>query len=336
MSIGPFRGRALAVGVHHLVATRELTAAMRQLRAATGDSVHQSADVLNETLARLYPDMAGQGGSGRYSTPHRVNGDYLSKVERGMNATLPVPSWLRSLGLDERSDAAQGSRVRPWLVHAYDVAFAADGYLIDMYTWTMALLADQQHNPPRVTRDLPGAIPAGGEDAYFADGFQTAPGPIREILREHARTMRGRRDRSADEPAWLPSDADLSGDTDDGDEINPEGVLVRPGEFRVARWLMRNVGQVPWRDRVLYRVGKPGTGIHTPRMLPLPDTEPGGTTEIRCPLRAPDRPGTYRICLKAGWPNGIYCHPKSMLGLIFTLIVPPADLAGCHEPWGSA
>ncbi|HEX5402325.1 MAG TPA: hypothetical protein VFX16_08490 [Pseudonocardiaceae bacterium] len=328
----PFRGRSMAKGVHHLVATRELTALMRQIRSATGDTRAQSCAVLNATLTRAYPNLPETSPGSRYSVPHQVTTGYLSKVERGANATLPVPEALRAQGMDERSDAARGSAVPPWLVWAYDVAFGADGFLIDAYSWAMALLADQQHNPPRVTRELPVDVPGGTEDDHFAAGFQGAPGHIREVLRDHARELRERAARPAAESAWVTDPADESGGADD-DADNPNGVVVRPGEFRVVRWAMRNAGSVPWRDRWLYRVWRPGIGIVTPGFVPLPDTDPGGTAQIRCPFRAPLRPGTYRMCLKAGWPNGVYCYPGTMLGLPLTITVPPADLADCHEPW---
>jgi hypothetical protein len=43
-----------------------------------------------------------------------------------------------------------------------------------------------------------------------------------------------------------------------------------------------------------------------------PDTDPGGRVELRIPLRAPRRPGTYRACLKMGWPNGVYYFPSTL------------------------
>lgn len=330
-SIVPFRGRSMAGGVHHVVATRELTALMRQIRSATGDTMAQSCDVLNATLAQVHPDLPETAPGARHSVPHRVTTGYLSKVERGANATLPAPAALRAQGMDNRADIARGSRVPPWLVWAYDVAFGADGLLVDAYPWAMALLSDQEHDRPRVTRERPVDVPAGAEDDYFADGFQAAPEPIREILREHAGQLRERAARPAVESAWVTDPADGSSASDDAD--TPNGTVVRPGEFRVVRWEMRNAGSVPWRDRWLYRVWRPGTGIVTPGFVPLPDTEPGGTARVRCPFRAPLRPGTYRMCLKAGWPNGVYCYPGTMLGLPLTVIVPPADLADCHEPW---
>jgi hypothetical protein len=108
---------------------------------------------------------------------------------------------------------------------------------------------------------------------------------------------------------------------------------VRPGEYRVVRWEMRNAGTVPWRDRYLYRVGRPGVGLSSPPLLPMPDTEPGGIAEIYCPVQAPSLPGAYRVCLKAGLPDGEYCHPSGLGGLILTVIVPPTDLADCYDSW---
>lgn len=328
-----WQGRALGEAPVHQVVTRELTGAMRQIRAATGDTLKASAEVLNRTLAVLYPQTAGGVPSrgGRHSAPHPVTEDYLSNVERGNNARLALPQWLRNAGVSDRAEAAYGSRVRPWLVRAYDVAFGADGYLIDMYAWATALRADHDHDPPRMTKYLPAHIAPGDEYAYLSEGLTGAPPDMRAILQEHARVLRER--GGGDASTWHPNKRDGSGSRGDGEEANPEGVLVRPGEYRIARWVLHNTGKVPWRDRLLYRIGPAGTGVVSSRFLPIPDAGPGGNVTITWVVRAPSRPGTYRMCLKAGWPDGVYCFPSTLVGLIFTMIVPPDDLRDAHTIW---
>jgi hypothetical protein len=131
----------------------------------------------------------------------------------------------------------------------------------------------------------------------------------------------------------MPSAQDRSGTLGEGDEELPEGNLVPPGGHLVACWVLHNTGKLPWRDRLLYRVGDTSAGIRTPPFVIVPDTDPGQTAELRCPLRAPRRSGTYRVCLKMGWPNGVYCFPSTMVGLIATLIVPPEDLIDPLTEW---
>jgi hypothetical protein len=59
-------------------------------------------------------------------------------------------------------------------------------------------------------------------------------------------------------------------------------------ELFLLRLRLHNTGSVPWRDRLLYRVGAPvttGTPF-TPGVLPVPDTEPGQDCEVLIPGRA--------------------------------------------------
>lgn len=319
----------------HMVATRELTAVMRQLRVASGDSTRDTADIVNQAILDLYPDAGPEPQRiGRASTPHTISGGYLLRLERGYHAMLRVPSWLADSG-HGRTREAYGSRVPPWLVRAYDLAFAADGYLIDTYEWAAALQADQQHNPPRTTRYLPQHLTLGREEEFLSRGLVPLSPLARNVIREHAELLRIRHDRSS-ETAWRPSRDDGSGSHGDGEEAVPEGTIASPSESLTIRWVLHNTGSVPWRDRLLYRVGDARTGILTPPFVPIPDTMPGEAAEIWCALRAPDRAGTYRACLKMGWPDGTYCFPNTLLGVIVTLIVPPADLADCREPWSMA
>lgn len=330
-------GARLAGAPRHIVPTRELSAAMRQIRAATGDSQEASAEVLNATLRQLYPDIVAADDTsrsgGRHSRPHLVTQKYLSNVERATNARLRVPPWLRRSGVDETADYTWASRVRPWLVRAYDVAFGGDGYLIAMHAWANAMRADQRHFPPRRTRNLPTDIPPGAEFDVLRADLPDAPDHVLAILREQAEELRARRARWNDQSAWHPSRADRTGTLGDGDLPNPEGMLVRPGEYRVVRWVVHNTGGVPWRDRLLFPVGLTADGPKTVPFLPIPDTDPDGTAEVRCVVRAPERPGTYRFCVKAMWPNGVHCFPTLLLGLIYTATVPPDDLGDCYEEW---
>ncbi|MFC4853001.1 hypothetical protein [Actinophytocola glycyrrhizae] len=80
-----------------------------------------------------------------------------------------MPPWLRAC--DDIRDQGWGDQwagrvvqeddIHLAVVRAYDVAFGADGYLVDMYGWTVTLLADHEHNPPSLTRHLPAHVPDG-------------------------------------------------------------------------------------------------------------------------------------------------------------------------------
>jgi hypothetical protein len=51
-------------------------------------------------------------------------------------------------------------------------------------------------------------------------------------------------------------------------------------------------------------------------------------------IKSVHRPGVVIYqALKMGWPNGVYCFPNSLIGLIVTAVVLAPDLAGCRQPW---
>lgn len=335
----PLRGRPRPPLPLHLVVSRELTGAMRQLRVANGDHTAQTVDILNEAIAELYPDATDERTDyGRRSIPHLVSERYVSRMERGHHARLPVPAWLTTRSITDPT-VVYGSRVPLWLVAAYDLAFGADGYLVDMYNWAVTLLADHEHDPPRLIRHLPGHIPDGEEFDYLAAPLTRSAdldGTVQDLLHAEVAVLRARRARPTDDSSWSPSVDDGSGSLGEGEEDLPEGMLVRGGSQFIARWVLHNTGTVPWRDRLLYGVGTAShgsTGLRTPPFVTVPDTEPGHAVELGVPLRAPDRPGTYRACLKMGWPNGVYCFPSTLLGIIVTIIVPPADLVAPATDW---
>lgn len=323
------RGRKRGPAPLHLFATRELTAAMRQLRVAAGDDTASSLTLLNRAILELYPE-AGAPPSAR-SLPRAVDLKYVLGIERGTNARIDVPGWIDAGALADRR-TANASRVPGWLVRAYDLAFGADGYLVDMYGWATAFVAEQAVDPPRSTARLPLDLEPGTAYSVLAQGFDDRQPDIRACLIAQAEALA--RPIPAAEESWRPSEDDGSGSYGDGDEDVPEGTLVEPGGQLVARWVLHNTGSLPWRHRFLFRVGAHGAGVHTPPFIAVPDTDPGGSAAISCPLRAPGRSGTYRMSLKMGWPDGTYCFPTTLLGLIITLIVPPTDLADCGPEWG--
>lgn len=303
---------------------------MRQLRVAAGDDLPSAVVILNEVIASLYPaaNPAEPGKTG----PRPVTRSFLTKVEKGHHSRLDLgqlPKWTKA-GRHVDKTRLYTSRVPEWLVRAYDVAFCADGYLVDMAAWSAALLPDQLRDTPRRLRDLPAHVRPGAELAFFAEHFPDAGERISAVLAAQARAVTGLRDRRPPRDApWLPTPGDRSTSVDE----TAEGLLVPPDGQFVAAWELHNIGTVPWRDRLLYRIGAYEGGVRTPPFVVVPDTAPGSAVRIEVPMRAPATPGTYRACLKMGWPDGTYCLPNTLLGLFVTMVVPPGDLVEPATEW---
>jgi hypothetical protein len=307
---------------------------MRQLRVATGDDLPSAVTILNEVITSLYPSATStevRAGS-RAQQPHLVDESYLRTLEKGHHSRLDLyrlPAWISVSEVGDKT-RLYTSRVPEWLVRAYDLAFCADGYLVDMFAWSSALLPDQLRDVPRRLRDLPAHVPPGRELEFFTEHFPDADDHISAVLAAQAEAVVGLRGRRpSPEAPWWPSARDET----TCDDETPEGQLVLPDSSLVAAWVLHNTGSVPWRDRVEYRVGGYPGGVRTPPFLVLPDTDPGETVRIECPMRAPVTPGTYRACLKAGWPDGTYCFPNTLLGIFVTMIVVPGDLVDPVSEW---
>jgi transcriptional regulator with XRE-family HTH domain len=69
----------------------------------------------------------------------------------------------------------------------------------------------------------------------------------------------------------------------------PNGTLLRPGEFFLKTWWIKNSGTVPWKGRQLERQGPiTGPGLISSMLgVPVPDTEPGSVAVVSAPLKAP-------------------------------------------------
>ncbi|WP_344212488.1 NBR1-Ig-like domain-containing protein [Kribbella sancticallisti] len=260
---------------------------------------------------------------------------YLLQLERGEHSNRDVnslPHWLKVLEVDRIR--ANASRVPAWLVRAYDVAFGADGFLADVYTWSEALQEDQLRDLPRRVRDRPIEVMPGDEYAYLTRDLGEPGDSLRRLLLTQASELAGQRDRFRAAPRmWAPVTGDKTGFLGEAEDEAPEGTIAAPGSMLVARFVIHNIGQVRWRDRLMYRVGSASVGMASSPCVPLPDTDPGSTADVRCVLRAPTAPGTYRACFKMGWMDGTYCFPTTLLGVLFTVIVPPADIADPYQDW---
>jgi len=328
------RGRPRAVALTHMVVMKELSAAMRQLRSAAGcERLEDAVDVLNAAIAELFPDSDSLRQAGSTSSlPHPVTVRYVSGIETGNTTKAPVPAWLRSVSAYRR-EQLRGSQVPGWLVHAYDVAFLADGYLVDMYRWAVSLQADQAADPPRAPAHARLAqIGPDGFDAEVAM-FREGPESMRVAVRDMSAAIRRYPSGPAAVGDWLPDHEDRCGNVVNPERDLPEGVVVLPRAFVLGWWRLRNTGVRPWNHKVLYRAGGGDAGLRTPPFVPVPDAPPGGEVDIAVPIRAPEQPGTYRLCLRLGWPDGVYCYPSTLIGAIMSLIVLPEQYAGCETPW---
>ena len=143
-------------------------------------------------------------------------------------------------------------------------------------------------------------------------------------------------------PRWAADEAGawpfMAGDRSQFvNELNTlmDGRLAEAGAHLIDSWPLRNTGTVPWENRLLYLVGRGGPHrLHAPPFIPVPTTEPGQTVIIRAPVRVPRHPGTFRASYKIGWPDGRYCHPTTLAGVVSTVVVPPTDLtAWWPEPY---
>ena len=71
----------------------------------------------------------------------------------------------------------------------------------------------------------------------------------------------------------------------------PSGAVLQPGQRVEKIWRMRNTGNCPWIDYTWTFIS--GDSMGGPTTVPVPRTEPGGTSDISVPLQVPSLPGTY-------------------------------------------
>jgi hypothetical protein len=103
---------------------------------------------------------------------------------------------------------------------------------------------------------------------------------VREPMLEQAHL---RLSRGSSGP-FTPYPGDLARIDRAGSELH---VRVEHGELFVLTLRLHNAGSVPWRDRMLLRLGPPVSSSLplTPAVLPVPDTDPGELCEVVVPGR---------------------------------------------------
>jgi hypothetical protein len=234
----------------------------------------------------------------RRAGPRKLEADYLANVERGHSGDSG--EFWATEAEDEAQTARGTRRVRvPYeLAEAYDTAFGADGYLADVHHWARVRDLEHAQFPPAAMPPVPDNLTPDAVIDMLWDGFTPQDGVAGPVLAAHETALRtalpGWRDLVRRE-SWVleEGERDISAFVNELNEFR-DGQLAAPGGVVMGSWPLRNKGAVPWRDRLLFRVSdRDATGIHAPRFVPVPDTDPGEIAVIRAPLRAPRWPGTY-------------------------------------------
>lgn len=135
-------------------------------------------------------------------------------------------------------------------------------------------------------------------------------------------------------------------DDRDSAEVDISGSVLSATIDQVQLFILRarlhNAGPVPWRDRLLYRIGPPVTSSlpFTPALLPLPDTAPGDACEVLIPGRAQWFPNLAMISYVMVFPDCSACLPGRLRCHIdtrhperfdHTLDLPPGYPAPSHQ-----
>lgn len=321
-----------------LLPMRQLGYAMEQIRNAVGLRL-DPLEFMNRAIIELYPEVENRrsGRAGPVSVPRLLRSPHLlDEAEQGKYER--VRDQRRWLQADPEISANQvrSNPIPAWLVRAYDVAFGADGYLVDFYRWAVAADAAQTQVPPRLTTIALPAVPTDKLRDLMFEHFAGVPADIGEVIEgyvdELARLAPGT--AGGGDPAWVPQAMDKSVIEDDGTRDFPEGTILRAHETKVISWTFRNIGSIAWSDRLLARVGQDLTGgLRTPPFVPIPATGAGETCVVTCPIRAPAEPGTYRACFKMAWPDGTLCYPTTLIGALASVIVPPAEMSQSWRSW---
>lgn len=304
---------------------RELGRAMEQIRGWFGFR-RSPVDRLNVSIRHLYPDapaLTGRIYAGPSSTPRILKDSrLLAEVEAGRNTSADERHWLSTL---VPRAARRVGAVPDWLVRAYDHAFHADGYLLDMHRWAVAAQREQE----QLRSASVAAVPLAELTDRMLAGFKTAPDEIKALLEDYTLELARRRSAS------IRGEHEYTGVQleDDGSTGMPEGTVLPQGGITTIAWTFRNPGPVAWEDCVLVRVNGEGSGLLSPPFIPVALTRPNGLVTVTCPIRASDQPGTFRAYFKLARADGTWWAPGSFVGVFATIIVPSLELGQDWQVW---
>lgn len=108
-------------------------------------------------------------------------------------------------------------------------------------------------------------------------------------------------------------------------EYPPDMSVYRPGELIHHTWVVKNVGEIPWKDRYYeclslpFPIGEENSKIRIPRVV-----YPGELVSVSVRFTAPDRPGCYVMNWKMKDRDGnLSFLDKLGVGLHFTILETP-------------
>jgi len=101
----------------------------------------------------------------------------------------------------------------------------------------------------------------------------------------------------------------------------PDGTAIPVNTEYVKTWRVKNVGNVPWKNRYLMRV-TPASNLlcSSPAMVPIPETLQGETVDISVTFVTPHLPGSCRTDWKTADDRGNLYFPD-MHGLYSIVVV---------------
>jgi transcriptional regulator with XRE-family HTH domain len=157
--------------------------------------------------------------------------------------------------------------------------------------WTQRRVAEALSvDPSLISRAESGQRPASRRLIDFYESQFDAEGLLRSFADAAAEFEELRRRRRDPELIARQRRYPLPGDESEFlGESPPDGTSVALGQVFTKSWTIRNSGRVPWRGRRLRRIGST-TGpwlLHTPRFVPIPDTDPGEIVTMSVPVTAP-------------------------------------------------
>ena len=193
----------------------------------------------------------------------------------------------------------------------------------EVHGWTVKQTANTFGcSSAHISRVEHGSTPSRALAQFYDDQFQ-AEGLVMSLFEVAVHAPEQDRRRAGGHRPQLrraiPGDA-----SEFVDDTIPHGTVMKPGEFFLKTWRVRNSGTVPWVGRRLERQG-PITGpglITSPDYVVIPTTKPGEIAKIEAPLKAP----AYACCsiayFKMVGADGHLCFPENyMLGLDVIVLV---------------
>ncbi|WP_230985793.1 NBR1-Ig-like domain-containing protein [Microbispora oryzae] len=112
-------------------------------------------------------------------------------------------------------------------------------------------------------------------------------------------------------PPWAPPTHKGDSGAFIGDITLPDCTRVGPSETKTKVWRLKNVGTVPWKGYTLHRLDLPQRPdqCQTISDIPIKDTRPGETVDIRTFVTTPRNPGLCYVRFKMMDGSGVVAFP---------------------------